>query len=126
MEKYAGTAKAEKRAAGKRPFIKMTKFCKNEDCPASEDLLAFQTGDMPVSEGASIRRHLAVCEFCSAEVEFYTNYPPAETKVEPTEMPRPLFELAEALLTKKSDDDFFDRLSKEDEDSSYIKRWHKC
>lgn len=100
----------------------MSNFCKNEDCPASEDLLAFQTGDMPVSEGAGIRRHLAICEFCAAEVEFYTNYPQAEEKVEPTEMPQPLFELAEALLNKKKDDAFFDRLLAEDEDASFTKR----
>ena len=101
---------------------KMTKFCKNEDCPASEDLLAFQVGDMSVTEGAGIRRHLAVCEFCSAEVEFYTNYPPAEARIEPTEIPQPLFELAEALLNKKSDDTFFDKLLEEDEDASFTKR----
>lgn len=100
----------------------MTKFCKNEDCPTSEDLLAFQVGDMPVNEGADIRRHLAICEFCQAEVEFYTNYPQAEEKVEPTEMPQPLFELAEALLNKKKDDAFFDKLLEEDEDASFTKR----
>jgi hypothetical protein len=93
----------------------MAKFCKNEDCPASEDLLAFQLGDMPVSEGAAIRKHLAMCEFCAAEVEFYENYPPAGERdeyveVEADSIPTPLYELAEALLIKKRDDAFFDRL----------------
>jgi hypothetical protein len=91
----------------------MAKFCKHEDCPTSEDLLAFQTGDMPVAEGAAIRRHLAVCEFCEAEVEFYESYPPTPDKEETVEadsIPTPLFELAEALLIKKRDDAFFDRL----------------
>ena len=59
---------------------------------------------------------------CCSIVEFYTNYPPAEDQVEPAEMPRPLFQLAEALLTKKSDDAFFDRLLEEDEDASFTKR----
>jgi hypothetical protein len=99
----------------------MSNFCKNEDCPASDELLAFQVGDMSVSEGAWIRRHLAVCEFCAAEVEFYTNYPQAEEKVEPAQMPQPLFELAEALLNKKKDDAFFDKLLEEDEDASFTK-----
>lgn len=99
----------------------MSNFCKNEDCPASEELLSFQVGDMSVYEGSDIRKHLAVCEFCAAEVEFYTNYPQAEEKVEPTEMPRPLFELAEALLNKKSDDAFFDNLLAEDEDAAFSK-----
>lgn len=99
----------------------MSSFCKNEDCPASIELLAFQVGDMSVSEGVGIRKHLAVCEFCAAEVEFYTNYPQAEEKVEVAEMPQPLFELAEALLNKTSDDAFFDRLLSEDEDAAYTK-----
>lgn len=95
----------------------MAKFCKSEDCPTSEDLLAFQTGDMPVSEGAAIRLHLSSCEFCAAEVEFYESYPPAaghEETVEADSIPTPLFELAEALLIKKRDDAFFDRLMDEE------------
>lgn len=97
----------------------MSNFCKNEDCPASEELLAFQVGDMSVSDGSGIRRHLAVCEFCAAEVEFYTNYPQAEERVELAQMPQPLFELAEALFNKKRDDSFFDKLLAEDEESSF-------
>lgn len=95
----------------------MVKFCKNEDCPTSEDLLAFQIGDLPLSEGAVIRRHLAVCEFCAAEVDFYESYPPAgdhSEAVEADSMPTPLMELAEALLIKKSDDAFFDSLLEKD------------
>lgn len=94
----------------------MAKFCKNEDCPTSEDLLAFQTGDMPLAEGATIRRHLASCEFCAAEVEFYESYPPAaeQETVEADSIPTPLYELAEALLIKKRDDAFFDRLMDEE------------
>ncbi len=91
----------------------MGSFCKNEDCPTSELLLEFQSGDMAVGEGVEIRKHLAVCEFCSAEVAFYAHYPQADDMPEPietAEMPQPLFELAEAILTKRSDDDFFDRL----------------
>jgi hypothetical protein len=98
--------------AGEDRSLKMAKFCKHEDCPTSEDLLAFQTGDMPVSEGKAIRLHLAVCEFCEAEVEFYESYPPAaeQEAVEADSIPTPLYELAEALLIKKRDDAFFDRL----------------
>ncbi len=92
----------------------MEKFCKNEDCPASEDLLAFQIGDMPLNEGREIRQHIRVCEFCAAEVDFYSHFPPAEESVEPSKMPKPLFELAEALLSKKKDDAFFERLMEED------------
>ena len=72
---------------------------------------------MDLTEGTAIRRHLAKCEFCAAEVEFYESYPPvpvSEEPVRPDTMPTPLMELAEALLIKKSDDAFFDRLLDEE------------
>lgn len=82
----------------------MANFAKNEDCPASVDLLAFQNGDIPVSESRDIRRHLAECEFCASEVEFYSHYPqptgPTET-TPPAEIPPSLFQLAEAILKKR-------------------------
>jgi hypothetical protein len=43
-------------------------------------------------------RHLSACEFCVSEVEFYSNFPPAEEPVQTPEIPRPLYELAESLL----------------------------
>lgn len=82
----------------------MANFAKNEDCPASVDLLAFQNGDIPVSESAGIRRHLAECDFCASEVEFYSHYPPPAEPAEttpPAEIPASLFELAEAILKKR-------------------------
>lgn len=81
-----------------------TVFCKNEDCPSSHELLGFQTGNIPRSQGAEIRRHLAACEFCSAEVEFYSHYPQEEGASEVTEIPAPLYELAEALLKNRQGD----------------------
>lgn len=101
-------------------IFRMTNFCKNEDCPASEELLAFQTGDMSVISGSEIRSHLKVCEFCAAEVDFYSHYPPSDDAVEPSEIPEPLFELAEALLTKREDNSFFDDLL--GDDLAYTKR----
>lgn len=83
---------------------KMKDFCKNEDCPASNELLAFQKGDLGRGRLSSISQHLAVCEFCSAEVEFYSHYPQAEGHVEASEIPAPLFELAEALLKNRQGD----------------------
>ncbi|HMQ02931.1 MAG TPA: hypothetical protein PKD26_03370 [Pyrinomonadaceae bacterium] len=91
----------------------MPNFCKSEDCPTSEELVAFQIGEMPVRDGGPIRKHLAACDFCAAEVEFYENYPPAPVTDLPEKavaMPQPLFELAEALLKKKQDDLFFEEL----------------
>ncbi len=81
----------------------MSNFCKNGNCPDSHDLLAFQNGDLEVADTAELRAHLAVCEFCAAEVEFYSHYPQPEESVESPEMPQPLAELAEALLKKDRD-----------------------
>jgi len=95
----------------------MSEFCKSEECPASDALLAFQLGDIATIDGGYIRRHLANCDFCAAEVEFYEYYPPAaeiETPPVAAPIPQPLFELAEALLVKQRDDAFFDRLLDED------------
>lgn len=81
----------------------MATFRKQEDCPASQQLLAYQLGDLEKPEARVIGKHLAVCEFCSSEVEFYEHYPVAkEAEEAPVEaaMPAPLYELAESLLNR--------------------------
>lgn len=97
----------------------MSNFCKNEDCPPSQQLLAYQLGEIELSESRDIRRHLAACEFCAAEVEFYEHYPPAEEAADTTaaEMPEPLFELAEALLSGKRGVSSLEKLVRDVEDS---------
>ena len=85
--------------------LKMITFCKSADCPTSQDLLAFQNAAANSGgEKSEIRRHLAVCEFCAAEVEFYAHYPQAEERVGKVEIPLPLRELALALLENKHKD----------------------
>jgi hypothetical protein len=82
----------------------MTSFCKSEDCPSSNKLLEFQSRGLPESSDDEIRRHLAKCEFCSAEVALYSHYPQKEgtsESIELTGIPAPLFELAEALLKNR-------------------------
>ena len=83
---------------------KTANFCKNEDCPSSEELLDFQNGDLMRERAVDIRIHMQSCEFCTAEVEFYSLYPQSteEAAPEPAAMPAPLFELAEALLKSRS------------------------
>lgn len=92
-----------------RPMFstKMKGFCKNEDCPSSGELLDFQNGDTSRTLGGDIRKHLASCEFCSAEIEFYSRYPQDENASDANEgpaIPAPLFELAEALLKNRQSD----------------------
>lgn len=57
-----------------------------------------------MKERGKIQAHLAACEFCAAEVEFYAHYPQAEEPVSKVEMPVALYELAEALLSNKHKD----------------------
>ena len=83
---------------------KATGFCKNEDCPSSNELLEFQNGDLSRTRNREINKHLAVCEFCSAEVEFYSHYPQEEGTSKPAAIPAPLYELAEALLKNRHAD----------------------
>ena len=85
-------------------FLTMVNFRKKENCPSSYNLLAFQGRDVKAKGSDSIVGHLAKCEFCSAEVEFYAHYPQAEELVEPTDIPAPLFQLAEALLRNRHKD----------------------
>ena len=79
------------------------RFCKSVDCPTSEDLLAFQKGTVRLKLGEIIWDHLLECEFCDTEVDFYRQFPPSEESVPPGKIPKPLFELADALLRKERD-----------------------
>ncbi len=88
-------------------FMSCTKknaFRKSANCPLSKDLLAFQTGELQARERERIAIHLRFCEFCEAEIEFYAHYPQADEAIEQTEIPLPLLELAEALLTNRYKD----------------------
>jgi hypothetical protein len=84
--------------------IPIGSFYKSVNCPPSERLLSFQNGGIiQVDACSEIRDHLLECEFCAAEVEFYRIHPPLEEVVVAEKMPKPLFELACALLQKDRD-----------------------
>lgn len=95
----------------------MASFRKQEDCPTSEELLAFQHGDLETADSRRIGRHLGGCEFCAAEVQFYERYPVSadadECPTSAAKMPKPLFDLAEALLNRKRGEQSIDELMKE-------------
>jgi hypothetical protein len=64
----------------------------------------FQRGQISVEERITISGHLDTCEFCLAEVEFYTHYPQTNDEwVEPSPIPLPLYELATAILRRGKD-----------------------
>ncbi|MGI8669219.1 MAG: hypothetical protein ACR2J3_05130 [Aridibacter sp.] len=85
-------------------LTKMIDFCKSLNCPSSQELLAYQAGDVSRSLFEEINRHTESCEFCEAEIEFYEHYPQSEETVQTEKIPSPLFELAEALLNNKHKD----------------------
>lgn len=88
----------------------MGSFCKKEDCPTSEELLSLRVEGKRYVNAAGLEDHLSICEFCSAEVDFYRWYSPVEENVVAERMPQPLFELAEAILRRGSDPTLLDRL----------------
>jgi hypothetical protein len=81
----------------------MGSFCKKEDCPTSEELLSLQTEGDRYFDAAELRSHLSVCEFCAAELDLYRWCEPVDEVVDAEKMPRPLFELAEAILRRGTD-----------------------
>lgn len=94
----------------------MATFRKQEDCPTSQQLLAYQLGDMEASASRPIGRHLTACEFCTSEVAFYERYPVARDSEESESdamMPKPLFDLAEALLNRKRGQESIDEMMKQ-------------
>lgn len=94
----------------------MATFRKQEDCPTSQLLLAYQLGDLKSADSRVIGAHLSACEFCTSEVAFYEHYPvskDADESPEQVTMPKPLFELAEALLNRKRGRQSMDEMMKE-------------
>lgn len=84
-----------------------TGFRKSEDCPPSQELLAFESGKLAGANELAISGHLASCEFCEAEVEFYSRFPQEDVSNDTflsADIPAPLFQLAEALLKKHHTD----------------------
>ncbi|MCU0240224.1 MAG: hypothetical protein MUC29_12350, partial [Pyrinomonadaceae bacterium] len=72
---------------------------KNVKCPSSEKLLAFQKDELFGKEKLMIGKHLADCEFCASELELYEHYPQSDETIVASDIPLPLYQLAEALLS---------------------------
>ena len=93
----------------------MINFCKNSECPSSQDLLGFQNKELAPQIEAFILEHLELCDFCGAEVELYSQFPEIEERVSISEIPAPLFELAQFLLSNgHKDRSLLDKLLIED------------
>ncbi len=78
-------------------------------------LLDFQNNALPRSASVVIAQHIESCDFCGGEVELYSQYPQSDEKVSASEIPAPLFELAQILLNDRhKDSTLLDRLLIED------------
>jgi hypothetical protein len=63
-------------------------------------LAMFAEDGIGVTDGF-VQRHLEICDFCRAEVEFYRAFPPVdEVSPEPGPVPEALYQLAMALLDR--------------------------
>jgi len=80
----------------------MSKFRKEKHCPSSPDLVEASWRPLTGVRGLKIAAHLAKCDFCAAELEFYQHYPPDPIDIPSEPMPEPLKELAEALLARET------------------------
>ena len=76
----------------------MSKFRKEIHCPSSFALVDVVNGEIPGDEGLRIAHHLASCEFCAAELDFYAHHLPEAADGDIPSIPKPLRELAEALM----------------------------
>jgi hypothetical protein len=82
------------------PFLPVTIFCKSAHCPASETLLAYRKSGMARGERAFVEAHLAVCEFCSSELQLLDRYRYGAEEIVLGQMPAALRRLAEELLPR--------------------------
>ena len=80
----------------------MSSFRKEKNCPSSYELAEIANGPVSGEQGLRIATHLASCDFCSAELEFYRAYPPEGSGVPAPPIPGPLRELAESLIGRET------------------------
>ena len=80
----------------------MSEFRKKKDCPSSFELVDGVNNELDGQRGLAIANHLAACDFCAAELEFYRAYPPDGLDIPAPPIPIALLELAEALIAKET------------------------
>jgi hypothetical protein len=72
---------------------------KSKTCPTAATLLLYGEASLEEETHGEIGRHLAHCDFCGAELQLLTKFPPrGRATFRPARMPLPLFRLAKDLL----------------------------
>jgi len=75
-------------------------FCKRKTCPSAEMLLLYHDAVLARTFAREVAAHLAVCDFCDAELYLLTKFPPLGLPNHtPVMLPEPLYRLAKELLT---------------------------
>jgi hypothetical protein len=74
-------------------------FRKTAACPASSTLLAYRSAKLSRKIVATIKQHLALCEFCNAELPLLAHHKPLRSPRTP-EIPMNLRILAESILSR--------------------------
>jgi hypothetical protein len=79
-------------------------FRKLRTCPQSESLLTFCCGAQAAVRGERLSAHLATCDFCGAEAQLLSRFPPPADALPFTalSLPAGLRRLAEDLLSEPS------------------------
>lgn len=81
----------------------VTAFTKTDACPSSSLLLSFRLNVLSPEIMTLIRNHLAVCDFCYAEIPLLAHYEkPVKGECKAPEIPINLRILAESLLGKNN------------------------
>lgn len=75
-------------------------FMKTAACPASATLLSYASDNLPGEVAEGVRKHLEVCDFCSAELPLLAHHTPVTGVNGPPEMPMDLRILAESILAQ--------------------------
>jgi hypothetical protein len=79
-----------------------TPFLKTAACPASATLLSFRSQSLSAEAAGLVKDHLAVCDFCSAELPLLAHHTAgAERGLKAPEIPLDLRILAESILAKR-------------------------
>jgi hypothetical protein len=69
-------------------------------CPTSQVLLDYHRSLLIPADQVFVERHLAICDFCSAELQLLTRYRNEAEEYSFAEMPAPIRRLAEGLLKR--------------------------
>jgi len=73
-------------------------FRKTAACPASATLLSFRCDNLPAELAGTVREHLELCDFCSAELPLLAHHTPVSGGHAVPEIPLDLRILAESIL----------------------------